>query len=387
MAIQAMLVAPAALILAASAAHGCNTPDRAALAVSLREAQDLRASFRAKIERAYLEGERPRAEERVYVTLLLDGRGRQRREAYFPQEYRGRANVVQVDVWDGRLLMQQCYQAAKKNTARNSVIITETLIQSNDHEKVKTAFGQRFFHSEESPADILARRDGEVTIRESSLMGTPVIEVEFSRLPFSRAARIIHRYDPARQWLLLEQETLAYGGMETSSTADDVLLFHERLVAGELNPAGGVWVPGRIDVYATIRPGQKDEQKYHAITHLSNIEIAPAFSDGDFTVDLASLPLHSEIADARIGATYRIGENIVYLDGRLHEVKEVITGPIEPEAFPIVMAGATAIVDPRQLASGRMTIADWMRLAGYGLLAAAVFGTAVVFFRHKWSGA
>lgn len=387
MAIRAFWIAPVAAVFAACAARGASPPDRAALASSLREAQNLRACFRARVERGYLEGERPRQGQRVYVTLLLDGRGRQRRESFFPQQYRGAADVVQVDVWDGRLLMQQCYQAAKKNTARHSVVITEAPPPSNDHDKVKMALGQRFFHSEESPADILAGRGGDVEIRETTRHGTPVIEVEFSRLPFSRAARIIHRYDPARQWLLLEQETLAYGGMDTDSVDDDALLFHERLVAGEISLAGEVWVPGRIDTYTTIRPDQKDEQKYHLITHLTDIEIAPAFTDADFTVDLASLPVRSEIADARMAATYRIGENIVYLDGRLYEVKEVITGPIEPEELPIIMAGATAIVDPRQLASGRMRLADWLRLSGYGLLAAGIVGAAVVFFRHRWSGA
>ena len=377
-----------AVLTVASSAPGQVTLDREEAAAALREAEGLRSAFRIRMDRGYLEGRQRPEGQRIFVTLLQDGAGRERKEVFFPHQYRGMVDIVQVDMWDGELLLQEVYQAQKKESARHIVHISDFPEAGNDSDKVRTCLGLRFIHSARTPAEMLGEPDVEIEIREATVQGIPAVEVEYSRLPYSRAAHIIQRYDPNRQWLLLEQETIVYGGAGTETPDDDVLRFRERIVNGDVTQIGGVWMPGRFDTYTSIRPlGSTETQHYHTVTVFERVEVNPDCSDADFTLDIAALPLHSEIVDARVGATYRLGENILYMDGRLHEMSSVVTGPIEPEDFPFLQASATPILDPLALIAGKRTMADWLRLAGYGLLAAGVVGVVVVFFRHRWSGA
>lgn len=360
--------------------------DRADVAAALREVNGLRGEFRIRYERAYPAGKRPLEAERIFVTLLQDGQGRERKESTFPQQRRSVASIVQVDVWNGLLQMQQIYQPAKKDTSRHMVHVTDLPVASKDLDMVRVSLGLRFFHSARPPTEMIESGEAEVDIREADYEGTPIVEVQFRNMPFSRAATIVHRYDPGRQWLLLEQETWTYGGRSTPEPDDDVLLFHERLVNTGFEQIDGVWAPTRFDVHTVIRPGKPEAQRHHSITEFVKIDFDPRYSESDFTVDLASLPLHSEIVDARIGMTYRLGEEAVAIDGRLHQLRQPVNEPIEPEDFALVMAGAKVLVDPLYGSPGR-TLGDWMRLIGIGLLAIGGVGAVVLFFRHRWSGA
>ncbi len=368
-----------ASLIAATAALAQTSLEPADVAAALRAANELRGEFRIRFERAYPAGKRPPEKDRIFVTLLQDGQGRERRESTFPQQHRSVASIVQVEVWNGQLQMQEIYQPAKKDTARHIVHVTDLPVAGKNLDMVLVSLGLRFFHSASSPADMVVSEKADVLIREAQYDGTPIVEVQFRNMPFSRAATIIHRYDPARQWLLLEQETRTFGGRTTPSSEDDVLMFHERLVNSGFEQIDGVWV-------ATIRPEAPEVQHHHSITEMVQIDFDPRYSDADFTVDLASLPLHSEIVDARIGVTYRLGEDDVAIDGRLHKLRQVVSAPIEPEEFPLVMAGSKMILDPRYDWKGR-TLGDWMRLVGLGLLAVGAVGAVVLFFRHRWSGA
>lgn len=380
------ILGSAAMLVAASASPGQPSPQRADVAAALRAANELRGEFRIRYERGSPAGQRPAEKDRIWITLLQDGQGRERKEAIFPQQHRSVAAIVQVDVWNGELQMQQVYQPAKKDTARHIVQVTDLPVVGKDLDMVLVSLGLRFFHSVRPPAEMLESEQAEVVIREADYEGTPIIEVQFSNMPFSRAATIVHRYDPARQWLLLEQETRTYGGRSTPSPDDDALLFHERLVNSGFEQIDGVWVPTKFEVFTTIRPGRADAQQHHTVTEFTQIDFDPRYSDGDFTVDLASLPLHSEIVDARLAMTYRLGEDAVAIDGRLHRLRQPVTEPIEPEDFALVMAGSKIIADPLY-GSPRRTLGDWMRLVGIGLLAVGAAGAVVLFFRHRWSGA
>lgn len=360
--------------------------DRADVAAALREVNGLRGEFRIRYERAYPAGRRSPEAERIFVTLLQDGQGRERKESTFPQQRRSVASIVQVDVWNGLLQMQQIYQPAKKDTTRHIVHVTDLPVASKDIDMVLVSLGLRFFHQAKPPWEMIAAPDVAVEIESTTCQSVPAVEIRFSQLPFAVAAVIVQRYDPQRQWLLLEQETFGYSGRRTPSPDDDVLLFHERLVNSGFEQIDGVWVPTKFEVFTTIRPGRADAQQHHKVTEFVQIDFDPRYSDSDFTVDLASLPLHSEIVDARLAMTYRLGEDAVAIDGRLHQLRQPVNEPIEPEDFALVMAGSKIIVDPLYGSPGR-TLGDWMRLIGIGLLAIGGVGAVVLFFRHRWSGA
>lgn len=380
----------AILITSGAATSRGQDLSRAEVAKALLEAESARQSLRIEYELRVPAGTRPPEELRTIITRLTDGQGRYREETRRPRTSDRPKPIVQVDTWDGQLTVQDSYFDGEAKTSRHNVIISQQHLQIEELDELGPSLGLRMWHSEQSVGAMLADPAIDAEVRHVSLDGRPVVEVKFTGPEHAASAIFVYRYDPQRDWLLLEWETFAHSIVQGKALAEGTLHFYSKVVATELREVGDVWMPGRFDTYTTFRPGAKDMEQYQQTTYVRAIEVNPEWTDADFVVDLASLPPHSQIVDVRWGGTYRLNEDVVLLGGRLHQLRQTIDAPIDPTRYTEVMLGSTPIVDPALTAADRpgatRSLSDWLRLTGYLMVAAGAVGAAVLFFRHRFSG-
>lgn len=362
---------------------------RAEVGRALREAEALRACLRVDYEPMFRAGQRPAEAQRTYVWRLADGRGRYYQETTRPPSAGETQRVVQIDTWDGENAYQKFVFADAPPTHRQNVVISDQYPPLDETDELGPSLGIRCWRTQSTVGELLADPDINAEVRHATLDGTPVVEVEIVGPEFVPSAILVFKYDPARQWLLLERDTFGHTIIEGQPLEQGPQLFRSRITASEFTQVDGVWMPGRFDNHSTFRPGQSDSEDFNMVTLITSIQLNPEWSDSDFTVDLASLPPHSQIADARWGGTYRLGEDVVLMGGRLYQLPHVIEEPIAPSRYVEATLGATPIVEPALADSktpGSKTLSDWMRLTGYVMVAAGAVGAAVLFFRHRFGG-
>ena len=380
-------------ILAASAASMAQgqTFRRDEVARALLEAEGRRDSFRIQYEPVFREGKRPAANARAMVTRLTDGQGRFRQETTRPPNTRNPEAIMQVETWDGLISAQEFYIVGKQTSARHNVMLTTDAPDADLVDPLGPCLGLRCSKSEQSVGRLLSDPGIPAEVRGATLNGRPIVEVSIVGPAFLPNAIITFRYDPQQQWLLLEWEMAAKGLEEGKSPVQGPTYFLSRNVNSEFHQIGDVWMPGRFDNDTIFWPGLPQEEKYHQITLLQSIELNPTWADADFRIDLASLPMHSQIVDARWGGTYRLGEDAMLLQGRLHQVRHAVNKPIDPDHVDDVILGATPLVEPALTAAGASgsgrSLSAWLRLVGYVMVAAGTVGAVVLFFRHRFGGA
>lgn len=375
--------------LAASTVLG-QTYDRKEVARALLEAESLRASYRIQFEPVFREGGRPAEADRVQITRLTDGTGRYREETTRPPNSRNADSIVQLQLWNGTLTTQEFFVVGKEKTARHTVLVTESQMNLDRADMLGPSLGLRCSKAGASVGQLLSDPSILAEIRGSTLSGLPIVEVKIVGPAMMPNAIITFRYDPQEHWLLREWEMAAMGREEGKSPVEGPTYFLSKNVNSDFRRIGDILMPARFDNDTTLWLGLPQETRHHQITLLHDIQLNPEFQDSDFTVDLASLPLHSEIVDNRWGGTYRLGEDVVMLEGRLHQLPQIVDKPIDPDRGDDVLLGSTPIVDPAitdtDLSNPGRSPSDWLRLAGYLMVAAGAIGAVVLFFRHRFSG-
>lgn len=363
---------------------------RESVSKALRKAEQRRMSYRVEYEMKFPAGQRPAESARTRVMRLTDQQGRYRQETRRPPQKEGADRVVQIDLWDGTYAIQEFYYADKQYSARHNVLISPVKPWPEDIDQLGPLFGLRCPMAEESVSQLLVDPDTETHVREAMVGDTPVVEVEILGLPLARSVAYVMRYDPQRDWLLLEMELFAHSQEEGKPLREGTLHVHKKQVLSQFILVDGVWMPGRVDEYFELAPNTESTITGHYTTLLHSVQMNPETDRSAFTVNLAALPRHSQIADARWGGTYRLGEDVVLMDGRLHQLVKPVEEPVDPMRFGEVMAGSTPIVDTELAqdvdASGNRSLSKLLRLSGYGLLGAGTLGVVLLFFRHRFSG-
>ncbi len=375
--------------LAASAASGAQGQySRGEVAQALLDAESLRLSFRIQFEPVFREGRRPAEANRSLITRLTDGNGRFRQETARPPSSQNPESIMQVETWDGTVSAQEFYVIGKETTSRHNVLLAAETPNADLVDPLGTFLGLRCSKMNKSVGQLLSDPEIPAEISTATLNGLPIVEIRIVGPASLPNAIITFRYDPQQHWLLREWEMAAMGAEEGKSPVEGPMYFLSRNVNSDFRQVGDILMPGRFDNETTLWPGLPNEEKYRQTTLLKSIELNPSWTDADFSIDLASLPPHSQIADARWGGTYRLGEDVVLLQGRLHQVRHTVDRPIDPDHFDQVILGATPLVESAiTLApSANRSPSDWLRLAGYLMVAAGSVGAVVLFFRHRFSG-
>ena len=86
---------------------------------------------------------------------------------------------------------------------------------------------------------------------------------------------------------------------------------------------------------------------YRSTIRVTDVNVNPEITDEDFTIDVADLPEGSSIVDSRLGISYKLGSDLIYMDGRLNRAGREITDEITPDELKELMADAEPLIDPK----------------------------------------
>lgn len=378
----------ATLLASVASVAQAQTYSREEVTQALLEAESLRLSLLIEYEATFPEGKRPEEERRVHVTRLTDGQGRFRQETIRPPDGHTPDPILQTETWDGNVFAQEFYVIGKKTSSPHDVILSKERLKGELIDPLGPFLGLRCPKFEKSVGQLLSDPEIPAEIQSTTLDGLPIVEVKILGPAALPNAIITFRYDPQQHWLVREWEMSAKGFEEGKAPLEGPTLFISRNVNGEFRQVGDLLMPGRCDNYTTMRPGMAQEEKYHQITFVTATKLNPPWTESDFVVDTASLPLHSQMVDSRWGGTYRLGEDVVLLQGRLHQLLHVVNAPIDPDHFDEVLVGSTPVMETGREAlatpGSSRSLSDWLRLVGYGMVAVGGVGAVVLFFRYRF---
>lgn len=360
--------------------------DRQTVARELAVAERLRSCYRISFEDKYNVGERPDPSLRTYWMRIADGAGRVKRELRRPS----------ADMYGDTSIASWSPDGNTGNRFTRSDRSVPQLLQfapdpppSEELDEIEVSLGLRFFHSPRRPSEVVGDRGESVIVRKRSAGDGELIEVVFVGPSFSRYLLITHVYDPGRQWALVEKHTVGSKipvDSEQIAPENVVLLIDYEMT--DWVQSAGVWAPTRIHDHTILRPDTEREESAYGITELTSVEINPPLRDEDFIIPTDNLPKGSTVTDARLGISYKIGEDVLYMDGHLNQLKAPVTQVITAATLPDIMKGAVALIDPeaRNLAAvGSLT--NWWRVGGIILFAAGAAALGAVLWMKRRAAA
>jgi len=354
--------------------------NRQSVAQAIAAGEQMRASYRVVFEQ-YAEGKRPPADQRITYERLTDGatRGRRIRKDPASDEY---GNVL-VSVWSdsGSLALKKFDLDPNRS---QSLSIDNSPPDRLPFDQVELSLGLRFEVSLSRPSDLIADSKENVIVRHAGDEAPGCVEVVFIAPSFSKQMVITHVYDPNRQWALLDSR-LVYSEDELSSeeVSADRQTLNAHHVMSEWRQSNGVWVPMRVRNDVMMFAGTENEQHGADITEVQQFEISPAVSDSDFVIPTDHLPDDSMISDSGLGISYKLGQSLLYMDGRLHTLKQPISGIITAAELPSIMEGAVAVVSDAPPLKPLASSVPWWRSAGYALVAGGVALLAGVYWMRR----
>ncbi len=234
----------------------------------------------------------------------------------------------------------------------------------------------------------IANPDTPVTIEAVSEGGGSLIRVRIMGPWGGKGNGHIYDFDPSRQWLVTRIEYRVY------QTYDQYLADESRNImtytTTKAQEIDGVWMPREVEMLTRmadkIGPDAKWEE-YRATLRLDAITLHPEFTDDDFKITLDGMPDGTSVADARLGISYKLGQNLIYADGILHEVDAPIDHELTAREAEDLLASSTSLIDP-ELANvdlkpvGGNGLAWAGRIAG-GATVALLAAVGVVLYRRR----
>lgn len=355
--------------------------DRDTVAAALKAAEESRASYHVLFEQ-YAVGKRPPPGQRGTYDRLTDGTGRGRRTYVAPvsDEY----GNMSIAVWSPAQSL-----TLKKSTVNPSLpqlLTFNNKPSAGEHvDQFEMALGRRFGQSSQSPSEVVSDKQQNVMVRYAAGEEPGLVEVVFVAPRFSPHSVITHVYDPGRQWGLVEWRMVyALDDVTGEDIPADRQATYGRHEMTDWRQSNGVWVPTRVHNSGTFHPGTPEEETLEDITEVQQIEMNPAISDTDFEVPTDHLPKDSMIVDGALGISYKLGENRLYMDGRLHKLNQPVCGLISAGDLPAIMQDAIALIAPETppLQPVASTTSSW-RVGGYSFLAGGVVLLGAVFWMRR----
>ncbi len=358
--------------------------DRDTVAAALKAAEESRASYHVVFEQ-YAAGKRPPPGQRGTFDRLTDGRGRGRRTYVAP-------------VPDGHGDMSIAVWSPAKSLTLKKSTVDPNLPQlfsfdnkpgSDEHlDQFEMALGRRFEQSPQPPSELVSDRQENVLVRYANGRDSGLVEVVFIAPGFSPHSVITHVYDPGRQWGLVEWRMVyALDAVTGEDIPADRQATYGRHEMTDWRQSNGVWVPTRVNNSGTFHPGTPEEETLEDITEMQQIEMNPAVSDADFEIPTDHFPKDSMIVDGTLGVSYKLGQNLLYMDGRLHKLTQPVTGVISAEDLPTIMQSAVALSPDTPPLQPVASATSWWRVGGYSFLAGGVILLAAVFWIRRHGAA
>lgn len=224
--------------------------------------------------------------------------------------------------------------------------------------------------------DLFADAENVLQISRSSFAGKEAIQVTVTQIAAIHSVQCIFEFVPGRDWLLVRQ-AFAIGGPTSNQYQPDAARSVSDSRITKMEEVGGIWAPLEAETTRIRRPPNGSETIQRTITRILEIEFDPPVDDSTFTIPIDSLPVGTEIADGRFGITYRLGDDKILVDGRLHRVSEPITGEVGAQMLKRLIPNSEPLVDPEDRDRLRMLYDVrprdwWISWATYGFVLAAL---------------
>ncbi len=310
----------------------------------LKKAESLRASYQATMTETYhyeINGKRDR---KWIVERLSAGDGRHQVKQYngwFPD---GKMRV-DLGTWSNGESRGLQYFDGDTDSPR-SLGIMEMFPGHANLDEMDACFGvllplprNKLFY-EKHPSEVLQDDSlevstSEVTEHDRSLVEVLMLDPYGPNIPGVKVRMV---YDPNRQWLPVEFSYELY----SDKTKDKILQKVEwHLISAQM--VDEVWMPKEIIRIAKM--GEKNESKKSTML-FSKMVLNPPYTDDDFTINVSDLPKNSSIVDSRLKISYKLGQNFIYMNGHLNEVKQPIDHEIKPDELKDLMKDAIPYIDP-----------------------------------------
>lgn len=295
---------------------------------------------------------------------------------------------VSIAVWSaGRSLV------LKKSSAVPSqpqmLMIGSGPIKNEQVDDIDVCLGLRFELSPRRPSELVADKKENVIVRRGLGERSGLVDVVFIGPTFGPELCITNVYDPDRGWALVEQRAvLSKDKVVDEAVALDRQRVSARYEMGGWRQSNGVWAPSQIDKHVTMRPGAQSEVTGHNIIYFESMEFNPSISDGDFDLPIADMPRGSAVADSTLGVSYKLGESVMYMDGRLHQLTAPVQEIITSATLPEVMRGAVAMVRPEAATLASVSSrTNWWKWGGIGFFAAGAVALAAVLWMRRRAAA
>ncbi|MCL4198003.1 MAG: hypothetical protein KJZ69_10990 [Phycisphaerales bacterium] len=361
--------------------------DREFVATALAAAEQQRDHYRVTFSDKYVVGERPPPGLRRSYIRVSDGEGRFKRIDQAPvSDMYGDTSVA---VWSAAGAVTNRYTRADRTVPQ--LLTFQSRAPRSEHlDEIDIILGLRFFDSPRRPSDVVADLQEHVVVRERIHDGRELIEVVIIGPSFTPAKVVTNVYEPARQWALVEMRTIGSKALpverEDINPSDiDIAIRYEM---SEWQQASGIWIPMRVDDLTVFDPGSEREMTYRSVLEMDSVEIAPALAVGEFEISADNLPKGSTVTDGRLGISYKIGEDVLYMDGHLNQLTVPVTQVITAATLPEIMKGAVALIPPEAQALAAVgSGANWWRLGGIILFVAGAVSLGYVLWLKRRAAA
>lgn len=363
-------------------------PDRAGIAEALRRAELLRSTYSVESSITYHYEVSGVTGARRVRRRLSDGAGRVRQELLFSRDS---GEVVHVACWDGTQL-----SGHQHHPERSRHIVGFSFDQGSEdhHDDIDNVLGLRVRYLRNDvlppipPSAAIANPETPIHIDLINDDGADLIRVRIEGPWGGRGNTYIYDFDPQRQWLMAGVEIRIYQTREQREADDSRYVMGYKVTKAE--EIDGVWMPREVKMLTRTAEPIGETLKwteYPATMRLDAIDLNPEISDDLFTISLDGLPDGTEVADARLGISYRLGHDVLYADGVLHQLDQPVRGEIDAAEMEALLAASTPLIDPNLAEVGLKPLrSDALRWAGriaIALTAGLVVAAGVVVLRRR----
>lgn len=366
-------------------------PDRAGLAEALRQSESLRSIYSVESSITYHYEVSGVIDARKVRRRLSDGTGRFRQEMLFSLNHGKDTDIVHVACWDGT--QSSGHQHRLENSTH---VVSFSFDRDNvDHlDEIDTVLGLRNHYPWSDafppipPSAAIANPETPIHIDLVNDSGADLVRVRIEGPWGGVGNTYIYDFDPQRQWLMVGTEIRVYQTKEQRETDDSRYIMGYEVAKAE--QIEGVWMPREIRMLTRMAEPSGETLKwteYPATMRLEAIDLNPEISDDLFTISLDGLPDGTDVADARLGISYKLGRNLIYADGVLHEVAEPIRHEISAHEMESLLAASTPLIEPAlaqvDLKPLRSDALRWAGRAAIALTAGLVLAAGVIVFRRR----
>ncbi len=372
--------------------QGVPPPDRDSLAAALAKAEQTRARYSLESSITYHYEVDGLVDQRTVTRRLADGSGKFRRERWKVKPGRS-VEQKELSCWDGKTGSSDGYRVDNQGRPHYVAFAPETW-GNNYLDEIESVLGIAIAEQISarsprlSPSAAISNPDTPLTIESISSGGQDLVRVRIVGPWGGEGNGYIYDFDPDRQWLVTRLEIHVYQTAEQrrSDESRNIMMY----TTTQAEQIDGVWMPRQVEMLTRMAEHAGPDalwEEYRATLRLDSITLHPEFTDDDFRISLVGMPDGTSVADARLGISYKLGQNLLYADGVLHELDAPIDHELNASEAEALLASSRPMIDP-ELANinlksvGGNGLAWAGRIAG-GLTVAMCVGIGFVLYRRR----